>query len=130
MTTQPLVSVSTRRFSQVHLILRLEGLIALLAALVIYARMDYGWLAFVLLLFVPDVVILAYFIDKAAGRLAYNVVHTYSLPLGLALLALLGGYNLGMQLALIWLAHIGMDRLLGFGLKIPGEFSQTHFDRM
>ena len=41
-------------------------------------------------------------------------------------LGLLAGQSLAVWLALIWCAHIGMDRLLGFGLKYPDAFKHTH----
>ena len=31
-----------------------------------------------------------------------------------------------MALALVWLAHIGLDRLLGMGLKYNDRFAHTH----
>ena len=34
------------------------------------------------------------------------------------------------KVALIWLAHIGMDRLLGYGLKYPSAFKDTHLQRV
>jgi hypothetical protein len=44
----------------------------------------------------------------------------------LALLAWNRGSRLGGELALIWTAHIAMDRLLGFGLKYQDGFKPTH----
>ncbi|RKQ33951.1 DUF4260 family protein [Oceanobacillus halophilus] len=31
---------------------------------------------------------------------------------------------------LIWTAHIGMDRMIGFGLKYPTAFKDTHIQRI
>jgi hypothetical protein len=58
------------------------------------------------------------------------VVHTYTLPALLMALALATQWPLGVQLALIWFAHIGMDRTVGYGLKYPTEFKDSHLQRV
>jgi hypothetical protein len=35
-----------------------------------------------------------------------------------------------LALALILFAHIGIDRWLGFGLKYPSGFKDTHLQRL
>jgi hypothetical protein len=52
-----------------------------------------------------------------AGALIYNLAHTYAGPIALGLVGVLGDVDIAAQLALIWLAHIGLDRMLGYGLK-------------
>lgn len=110
------------------ILLRLEGLTALILGCVAYQAMYPGhWGRFALLFLVPDVSLLSYM--RSAGRNSaafYNLVHSYVLPLVLGLLAWKQGSPLAGQMALIWLAHIGFDRCLGFGLKFPGEFRITH----
>ena len=112
------------------LLLRLEGLTILITAVLLYARLDAGWLYFALLLLTPDLAMLPYLINPRLGALAYNVVHTYVLPLALAGVAYLGGYPTLLALALIWLAHIGMDRTVGYGLKYGDEFKHTHLQEV
>ena len=63
------------------------------------------------------------------GAATYNLVHTDAVPLVLAGAAFLTGNTLLLSLALIWVAHIGMDRAAGFGLKYPTRFKDTHLDR-
>jgi hypothetical protein len=110
--------------------LRLEGAAVLLAAVLLYARQDYGWLLFALLFLAPDLAIIPYALNQRLGRLIYNVAHTYTFPLLLALAGLLLPNTLALQLALIWFAHIGMDRLVGYGLKYPDSFKETHLQRV
>lgn len=62
----------------------------------------------------------------AVGALTYDVVHTYALPVALGVAGVLGDWGVATQIALIWLAHIGIDRLLGYGLKYPTAFKDTH----
>ena len=112
------------------LLLRLEGLTILITAVLLYAQLDAGWLYFALLLLTPDLAMLPYLINPRLGALAYNVVHTYVLPLALAVVAYLGGYPTLLALALIWLAHIGMDRTVGYGLKYGDDFKHTHLQEV
>jgi succinate dehydrogenase/fumarate reductase cytochrome b subunit len=96
---------------------RLEGLALMGAALAIYASQGFGWLMFALLLLAPDLAALGYLAGSQTGNTSYNLAHTIAFPLALAVLAGLTGQPLGLQLALIWLAHIGMDRAVGYGFK-------------
>ena len=107
-------------------ILRLEGLAALLAAVLAYSHFDGNWLAFALLFLIPDLSMLGYLVDRATGAVAYNAGHTYLSPALLALIGFAAGAPLLYGPALIWVAHIGFDRLLGYGLKYPAGFGATH----
>jgi hypothetical protein len=113
-----------------RLLLHLEGAAVLITALIFYGQNGYSWWLFALLLLAPDLSALGYLHSQAIGSLCYNVVHTTVLPIALALLSLLLGMDLGLQLALIWLAHIGMDRSVGYGLKYPDGFKITHFNKV
>jgi hypothetical protein len=107
-------------------LLRLEGLAALVAAVWGYALAGASWGLFAVLLFVPDVSFAGYLRGPRVGAAVYNAAHTYVAPALLALVAHLAGWTLGLSIALIWTAHIGLDRLLGYGLKLPSGFHQTH----
>lgn len=109
-----------------RVLLHLEGAIVLLASLVLYALRGGNWWLFALLLLTPDLSALGYLAGSRLGARCYNLVHTYLLPGMLAAYGLLGGKELAFLLALIWFAHIGMDRVLGFGLKYMTEFKDTH----
>jgi Domain of unknown function (DUF4260) len=69
---------------------------------------------------------LAYTFGPRIGARGYNLAHTYLTPLLPALLGLLTGHSVLYEIALIWSAHIGADRLLGYGLKLPTAFGDTH----
>lgn len=112
------------------LILRLEGLAVLITAITLYSHISGDWLIFALLLFTPDVAMLGYLFNARIGAITYNIGHFYALPLALGLIALAGGWSTGVALALIWAAHIGLDRLLGFGLKYADGFKSTHLERV
>jgi hypothetical protein len=111
-------------------LLHLEGLAVLVGALALYFDAGYGWLLLLVLILAPDLSMLGYLGGPALGALTYDVVHTYALPVVLGTAGVLGGWDAATQIALIWLAHIGVDRLLGYGLKYPTGFRDTHLQRV
>jgi hypothetical protein len=113
----------------VRLWLRLEGLLALAVATWLYSRASYSWTMFALLFLVPDVSFAGYLAGPRAGAIVYNVAHSYVGPLLLALSVLATGAAT-LMLPLIWAAHIGFDRALGYGLKYPTGFGDTHLGRI
>jgi hypothetical protein len=129
----PRMSVTSRlawRASMPHVLLRVEGFAVLLVAVMLYADYSYNWWIFALLLLAPDLSMLGYALGNQWGSVVYNLVHTYTLPLLLAIISLVIGLPFGVQLALIWLAHIGMDRTVGYGLKYPARFKDSHLARV
>jgi Domain of unknown function (DUF4260) len=110
----------------VGIALRLEGLAAVTAAMAVYARSDFSWLAFAILFLTPDIAMLGYFAGHRVGAQGYNLAHTYVLALALTLAGFFGGVPFAAAGGLIWIAHIGFDRALGYGLKYPTAFGDTH----
>ena len=108
------------------LLLRLEGFVLLVAAVVAYHLIGGSWLRFGLLLLVPDIGLAGYAANPRVGAAAYNALHTYMAPGALAVLGLSGVVTGVWPLCLIWIAHIGMDRALGLGLKFATAFGHTH----
>lgn len=111
-------------------LLRLEGLAVAVGALVLYFHADYGWLLLVLLILAPDLSMLGYLGGTTVGAVSYDAVHTTLIPITLGLVVVLADSGIAIQIALIWLAHIGVDRLLGYGLKYPSGFKDTHLQRV
>lgn len=106
-------------------LLRLEGFALLAASAAAYAWLGGGWGAFALLFLVPDLGMLGYLAGPRPGAMAYNALHITALPLALGVLAAWLAPNL-LPYACIWLAHIGFDRALGYGLKYGAGFKATH----
>lgn len=71
---------------------------------------------------------IGYAFNPRVGAMTYNAIHTYVGPWVLGGYSLFTGKHLPLLLALIWAAHIGFDRMLGFGLKYPSRFKDTHLD--
>jgi hypothetical protein len=115
--------------TQTILLERLEGLALLTASVIVYAS-NPNWILFALLLLAPDLAMIGYLRGPRIGAIAYNLAHLKILPLALSIIGLLTGNTLEIQLALIWFAHIGMDRTLGYGLKLETGFSDTTLGKM
>lgn len=109
-----------------RLLLRTEGAAALVAALTAYRMTGGHWPLLAALALVPDLSIAGYFGGSKTGALLYNLCHTYLMPALLAGIGLVTQNNLCVHMALIWCAHIGLDRMLGFGLKYQSGFGATH----
>jgi len=114
----------------VKAILRLEGAAAFAAAIALYAHAGFSWPLFALLILAPDLAMLAYLIGPRAGAAAYDLVHTYALAVPVALAGFLLASPIVSALGLIGIAHIGMDRMLGYGLKYASGFGDTHLGRI
>lgn len=114
----------------VKILLHLEGLTLFAVMVALYATWGGSWLLFAALFFVPDVSFLAYLANARFGAIAYNAAHSYIAPA--ALLALGTGFAspLAQSIAVIWLAHIGLDRAIGYGLKYAAGFGFTHLGRI
>jgi hypothetical protein len=106
--------------------LRLEGLALAAISAVLYARTGASWWLFAALWLVPDLSMLGYLGGPCWGARCYNAIHSTITPITLALAALLLHTASPLPFALIWLNHIGVDRLLGYGLKYPAGFGWTH----
>jgi hypothetical protein len=107
-------------------ILRAEGALVFAAAVTAYAHMELGWLLFALLFFVPDIFMLGYLRDNRMGAISYNFGHTYILPAIFFGVGWMNAVPLVSAISLIWIGHIGFDRMLGYGLKYEAGFKLTH----
>ena len=104
---------------------RLEGLALLVASVTIFAITAPNWILFAVLLLAPDLAMIGYLHGPRIGASVYNLAHLKILPLVLGSIGLLTDNTLEIQLALIWFAHIGMDRAAGYGFKLETGFSDT-----
>jgi hypothetical protein len=111
-------------------LLRIEGLALFMGALAVYFHQDYGWVLLVVLALAPDLSFAGYLGGTKVGAWTYNAAHTTIGPIILGSYGVLGDCDRCVQLALIWLVHIGIDRLLGYGLKYPTAFKDTHLQRV
>jgi hypothetical protein len=111
-----------------RLLLRAEGAAMFAAGVYAYAQLGAGWGMFAALFLVPDLSMLGYLAGPRAGAHSYNLAHSYLAPAVLALAGLVA--PAWLPWAALWLAHIGFDRALGYGLKYTTAFGDTHLGRV
>lgn len=112
------------------LLLRLEGAAVLVAATLLYWEHGGSWLLFALLFVAPDLSMIGYLAGPRVGAAVYNLFHTVTLPVVLAVVGLVGDQGWAVSVGLVWLAHLDLDRLVGYGLKSPEGFKKTHLARV
>jgi hypothetical protein len=114
----------------VRTLLRLEGAALTLASVVFYSYFQGSWVLFAILLLAPDISFLGYLGGPRVGAAVYNTAHAAIVPMLLGIVGMVMPSALAMHLALIWSAHVGIDRALGYGLKYDAGFSFTHLGRI
>ena len=118
------------RANPVEAWLRAEGLAVLAAGIALYGWLG-GWgLLLLPLLFVPDASMVGYLRGPRVGATMYNLVHNWALGLGVLGLGLATGFTAIALAGAILIAHTGMDRTMGYGLKLPTSFRDTHLGRI
>ncbi len=115
-------------FSRPAYLLRAEALCVLSASCGAYHLVfPHHWVLFACLFLAPDLSLLTYARGpNAVASIVYNVMHSYVLPALLGIFAVLFSSALLGEMSLIWIGHIGLDRVLGYGLKYPPSFQFTH----
>lgn len=112
------------------MLLRIEGAAVFVAAVILYFDAGYRWWLFLLLLLAPDLGGLGYLAGPRVGAAVYDTTHLEAFPIALAVVGILVDNDLCLELALIWLAHVGIDRAVGYGLKYPTHHKDTHLQRV
>ena len=110
--------------------LRLEGLAAFIAGLALFGASGGDWLFIVPLLLLPDISAVGYLAGPRIGAFTYNLVHNWVPGIAVLGFGLLLATPALVLVAAILIAHVGMDRAAGYGLKLPGSFHDTHLGRM
>lgn len=111
-------------------LLHAESAVVLTASVAAYHELNGSWLLFFLLFLWPDLFMLGYLANVRLGASLYNLAHTYAWPLLLGAAAVFEHCHNALLFALIWTAHIGLDRMLGYGLKYPTFFKDTHLQHV
>jgi hypothetical protein len=113
-----------------RVLLHTEGLAVAVAAIALYFHAEYPWWLLLALVLAPDLSMVGYLAGPTVGAAAYDAAHTYVLPVALGAAGLVVGAETAVQVGLIWLAHVGVDRAVGYGLKYPTGFKDTHLQRV
>jgi hypothetical protein len=113
-----------------RILLRLEGLTLFVGMTLLYAVWDGSWWVYAILFLAPDLSFLGYLAGSRTGAIIYNAAHSYMAPMALMTTGFALASPLVLSIAMIWLAHIGIDRALGYGLKYSAGFGFTHLGRI
>ena len=114
----------------VRTLLRLEGLTLFAGMTSVYGFWGGQWWFYAILFFSPDLSFVAYLAGPKIGAWVYNAMHSTVVPMAMLTVGFGFAPPLVLSLALIWLAHIGFDRTLGYGLKYAAGFGFTHLGRI
>jgi Domain of unknown function (DUF4260) len=115
---------------ELRTLLRVEGLGLFGAATLCYLVSGASWWLFAVLFLAPDLSFLGYLAGPRLGAIVYNALHATIGPLLLGLGGVVMHWPMAASIALIWIAHIGIDRALGYGLKYAAGFGFTHLGRI
>jgi Domain of unknown function (DUF4260) len=110
--------------------LRLEAAVLLSGCLISYSATGQPWWLVPATILVPDLLAAGYFGGTRLGAQLYNVAHSTAVPAAVVGLGWWQGRPLVLALGLVWLAHIGADRLLGYGLKYDDNLKHTHLGQL
>jgi hypothetical protein len=110
--------------------LHLEGFAVLATAVILYAQYNYSWWLFAALILAPDLAMVGYLANARIGGIVYNIFHNYLVVLAFLQIAYFTASPLAWAIGFIWMAHIGLDRLTGYGLKYDDQFKHTHMDEV
>jgi hypothetical protein len=110
----------------VRALLRLEGLVVLAASVAAYARFGAGWGLFAACFLLPDLSFLGYLANARVGAAAYNAAHSSVGGIGMIAIGAFFAAPAFVTAGLVWTAHVGFDRALGYGLKYRRGFGYTH----
>jgi hypothetical protein len=130
MTTYPTTTEVAVPQATVRGWLRLEGLAAFVAGLALYGWLGGAWLVLLPLLLLPDLSAVGYLRGARIGAFAYNVIHNWALGLAVLGIGLVTDIAPVAIAGAVLIAHVGMDRAAGYGLKLPTSFQDTHLGRM
>jgi hypothetical protein len=113
-----------------RMLLMAEGMALFAVCIFAYAKLGFSWWLFAALILAPDIGMIGYLHGPKLGAQLYNALHFTPLPIALGVAGYVAGVPLAIALAAVWLAHIGMDRMLGYGLKYESGFKDTHLGRI
>ncbi|WP_100488742.1 DUF4260 domain-containing protein [Sporolactobacillus pectinivorans] len=115
------------KFAQPIFLVKIENTVFFILVLYLYfAHFHYSFFWFIALLLVPDISAIGYGINTTIGAYCYNVFHVLFVPTIVVVLGLCLTDDIWIALGLIWLCHIFMDRMLGYGLKYTDDFKHTY----
>lgn len=114
----------------IKIILKLEGLAIFISSVYFFHLSDGTWMWFVVLFLAPDLSMIGYLKNKRVGAILYNLAHNFFTAFIMIAFALTINNEVILHLGIILLAHVGIDRFFGYGLKDQEDFKKTHMQKV
>ena len=111
-------------------LLRVEEACLLASAVLLYSHLHFSWLLFAVLFLAPDLFMVGFLANPRVGSALYNLGHWLLLPLALFAVGYWTGRSVAIAIEIIWFSHIAFDRALGYGMKYPTFFKDTHLQHI
>jgi hypothetical protein len=105
--------------------IRADAIVIFIAALGAITVTHGRWWWFFAFFLVPDLSMAGYLFGSRAGAVAYNTAHMYAWPLAMLAIGRASHASFSTTAALSWIAHIALDQVMGYGLKLPTAFEHT-----
>ncbi|MAB48326.1 MAG: hypothetical protein CMC05_06820 [Flavobacteriaceae bacterium] len=106
--------------------LKLEELGMFVLGIFLFTQLSYAWWWFLVLILLPDIGMLGYFINTKVGALTYNIFHHKGLAVIIYLIGIYFDMELLKLIGIILFSHASLDRIFGYGLKFKDNFKNTH----
>lgn len=119
-----------RLMRMADVVLRVEALALFVAGVLLYLQLNGHPLWLLPLLLVPDLSMIGYMRGPRLGAVTYNLAHNLATALVVLAIGWFGALAPVALAGAILIAHVGMDRSLGYGLKLPTDFRDTHLGRI
>jgi hypothetical protein len=107
-------------------LLKLEEAFMFGLSIFLFSKLDYAWWWYPLLILAPDLSMVGYLMDTRLGAITYNFIHHKALGIVFFVFGVVLANQLLQLTGLILFGHSSMDRALGYGLKYPDSFQNTH----
>ncbi len=107
-------------------VLKLEEVFMFGLSIFLFSRLDYAWWWYPVLILAPDLSMVGYLMNPRVGSITYNFIHHKALGIGVFVLGVILTSQPLQLTGLILFGHSSMDRSLGYGLKYPDSFQNTH----
>jgi hypothetical protein len=92
----------------------------------LFSRLSFAWWLYVALILTPDLSMIGYMVNTRVGAKLYNFFHHKAVAIVVYIAGVYVNNEVVQLIGLILFGHSSMDRMLGYGLKYPDSFQNTH----
>ncbi|MFL5748244.1 MAG: DUF4260 domain-containing protein [Niastella sp.] len=107
-------------------LIALEEAAMLALSIYLFSRLSFAWWVYLALILTPDLSMIGYMVNTKVGAWLYNFFHHKAVAIVLYIAGAYLNNEVVQLIGLILFGHSSMDRMLGYGLKYPDSFQNTH----